>query len=195
MYPHPDTARLRLTLACSLAISAMATLLAPRLVRAQEAPPPAYQLAAHQAGVPPAVLYAVALQESGMRRNGRLVAWPWTLNVAGQAGRYATRAEACAALRLAMRSVASTRIDVGLGQLNLGYQRHRYEHACDLLKPYYNLALAATILGEQKDDDGWLMAMGRYHRPAGGEAAARYRRSVERHLRRVLGSASNVELR
>ncbi|MCW5581924.1 MAG: lytic transglycosylase domain-containing protein, partial [Luteimonas sp.] len=31
---------------------------------AREVPPPAYQLAAHRADVPAAVLYAVALQES-----------------------------------------------------------------------------------------------------------------------------------
>lgn len=43
---------------------------------AQEIPPPAYQLAARQAGIPSVVLYAVALQESGMRRNGRVVPWP-----------------------------------------------------------------------------------------------------------------------
>src|SRR3546814_5438961 len=46
--------------------------------------PPAYQLAAQRAGIPSAVLYAVALQESGIRRNGRIVPWPWSLNVAGQ---------------------------------------------------------------------------------------------------------------
>jgi hypothetical protein len=54
----------------------------------QEAPPPAYQVAAQQAGVPPPVLYAVALQESGARLRGRLIPWPWTLNVAGRAERY-----------------------------------------------------------------------------------------------------------
>lgn len=36
----------------------------------QEVPPPAYQLAAQQAGVPSPVLYAVALQESGARLRG-----------------------------------------------------------------------------------------------------------------------------
>ena len=46
---------------------------------AQEVPPPAYQLAAQRAGIPSTVLYAVALQESGIRRNGRLVPWPWSL--------------------------------------------------------------------------------------------------------------------
>ena len=65
---------------------------------AQELPPPAYQLAAQRAGIPSTVLYAVALQESGIRRNGRIVPWPWSLNVAGQSRRYATRADACAGL-------------------------------------------------------------------------------------------------
>src|SRR3546814_5336225 len=55
--------------------------------------PPAYQLAAQRAGIPSTVLYAVALQESGIRRNGRIVPWPWSLNVAGQSRRYATRAD------------------------------------------------------------------------------------------------------
>ncbi|MBS0291022.1 MAG: lytic transglycosylase domain-containing protein, partial [Proteobacteria bacterium] len=36
--------------------------------------------------------------------------------------------------------------------------------------------------------EDWLLAIGRYHRPAGGEPAARYRRSVSRHLARVQGT-------
>src|SRR5690606_25458454 len=68
------------------------------LVRAQEIPPPAYQVAAQRAGIPSSVLYAVALQESGARINGRLVPWPWSLNVAGTPYRYATRTQACAGL-------------------------------------------------------------------------------------------------
>ncbi|ADP14438.1 TPA: transglycosylase SLT domain-containing protein [Pseudomonas aeruginosa] len=158
---------------------------------AQEVPPPAYQLAAQRAGIPSTVLYAVALQESGMRRNGRIVPWPWTLNVAGQSRRFATRADACAGLQQAMRSTPPTRIDAGLGQINLGYHPHRYTHACDLLDPYRNLASAAEILKEQyTPGEDWLLAMGRYHRPAGGEPAARYRRSVSRHLARVQGTHS-----
>ncbi|EMV8752344.1 lytic transglycosylase domain-containing protein, partial [Escherichia coli] len=82
-----------------------------------------------------------------------------------------------------------TRIDVGLGQINLGYHRQRYTSACDLLDPYRNLAIAADILKEQHSPgEDWLLAIGRYHRPAGGEPAARYRRSVSRHLARVQGA-------
>jgi soluble lytic murein transglycosylase-like protein len=161
----------------------------------QDVPPPAYQLAAQQAGVPSPVLYAVALQESGARLRGRLIPWPWTLNVAGRAERYATRAEACAGIRRALARTPANRIDAGLGQVNLGYHAHRYQHPCELLDPYRNLAIAAEILQEQHTPgDDWLIAIGRYHRPAGGVPAARYRRSVHLHLTRVLGSGASLPI-
>ena len=163
------------------------------IVFGQEVPPPAYQLAAQQAGVPSPVLYAVALQESGARLRGRLIPWPWTLNVAGRAERYATRAEACAGIRRALARTPVNRIDAGLGQVNLGYHAHRYAHPCELLDPYRNLAIAAEILQEQHTPgEDWLVAIGRYHRPAGGEPAARYRRSVHQHLTRVLGPGASL---
>src|SRR5690606_35839183 len=118
---------------------------------------------------------------------GRIVPWPWSLNVAGQSRRFATRTDACAALQQAMRSTPHTRIDAGLGQITLGYHKQRYARACDLLDPYRNLAIAAEILKEQHaPGEDWLLAIGRYHRPAGGAPAARYRRSVHRHLTREL---------
>lgn len=159
-------------------------------VNAQDVPPPAYQIAAHRAGIPSTVLYAVALQESGLQRDGRLVPWPWTLNVAGAPHRFSSRAKACAGLQKALREAPPTRVDAGLGQINLGYQKHRYPQPCDLLDPYRNLAIAAEILREQHSDgEDWLLAIGRYHRPAGGAPAARYRSSVHKHLQRVLGGA------
>ena len=159
-------------------------------VSAQDVPPPAYQIAAHRAGIPSAVLYAVALQESGLQRDGRLVPWPWTLNVAGVPHRFSSRAKACAGLQKALWEAPHTRVDVGLGQINLGYQKHRYPQPCDLLDPYRNLVIAAEILREQHTDgEDWLLAIGRYHRPAGGAPAARYRMSVHKHLQRVLGGA------
>lgn len=154
--------------------------------QAREIPPPAYQVAAQRAGIPSTVLYAVALQESGLRLRGRLVPWPWTLNVAGKAQRYATRTEACAGLRQELKRTPAKRIDAGLGQINLGYHPQRYAQACDLLDPYRNLAIAAEILREQHTPgDDWLLAIGRYHRPAGGAPAARYRHSVGQHLARL----------
>ena len=166
----------------------LAAVLAAGPAQAQQIPPPAYQLVAQRADIPSAVLYAVTLQESGMRLGDRTVPWPWSLNVAGQSRRYASRAEACAGVHQALREVPATRIDVGLGQINLGYHPHRYHQPCDLLDPYANLRIAADILKEQyTSGEDWLLAVGRYHRPAGGAPAARYRRSVSQHLQRVLG--------
>jgi hypothetical protein len=150
-------------------------------------PPPAYQLAAHDAGVPSVMLFAVALQESGTHLQGRLIPWPWTLNIAGTAWRYRTRAIACRALRGALPIVGATHIDVGLAQINLGYQRERFADPCDALDPYRNLGAAATILREQHvAGDDWLVAVGRYHRPAGGAMAVRYRRQVAVRLEHLL---------
>lgn len=154
----------------------------------QSTPPPAYQRAAHDAGIPAAVLYAVALQESGVTLRDRHIPWPWTLNVAGQARRFQTSEAACTDLRRSLRDVPHTRIDVGLGQINVGYHAKRFDHPCDLLDPYRNLSIAAAILREHhKSGEDWLFAIGRYHRPAGGAPAARYRRSVHQYLARVQG--------
>lgn len=172
----------------------LAAALATGPAQAQELPPPAYQLAAQRAGIPSMMLYAVALQESGVRRDERFVPWPWSLNVAGRSRRYATRAQACAGIHQALSELPATRIDVGLGQINLGYQKHRYRQPCDLLNPYDNLRISADILKEQHaPGENWLLAVGRYHRPAGGAHAARYRRSVSQHLQRVLGPQQTAE--
>ncbi len=156
---------------------------------AKELPPPAYQLAAQRAGVPSTVLYAVALQESGTRLRGRLVPWPWTLNVAGNPERYATRGDACTALQRALDQTPARHIDAGLGQINLGHHAERYRDPCELLDPYRNIAIAADILNEQhRVGEDWLLAVGRYHRPAGGEPAAHYRQRVNAHLTHLLSS-------
>ena len=154
---------------------------------AESLPPPAYRLAAQRAGIPATVLFAVALQESGARLHGRLIPWPWTLNVAGSAERFATRGAACSALYNAIAHTPANRIDAGLGQINLGYHRQRYRDPCELLDPYRNLAVAADLLDEQHAaGEDWLLAVGRYHHPAGGETAARYRHRVNTHLTGLL---------
>ena len=153
---------------------------------AREVPPPAYQLAAHRADVPAAVLYAVALQESGAMLRGRLIPGRGrsTSPARHSAMPPAPRpARGCTVPSLTRRPIASTPASA----VNLGYHAHRYTQPCELLDPYRNLAIAAEILREQHTPgEDWLLAIGRYHRPAGGAPAARYRRSVHRHLTRVL---------
>ena len=101
-------------------------LLTAAFANGAEVPPPAYQLIALPAGVPSEVLYSVALQESGTRLRGQIVPWPWTLNVAGAGYRFATRSDACRALMIALQTAGPNRVDVGLGQTNIGANGHRY---------------------------------------------------------------------
>ncbi|MDT3722855.1 transglycosylase SLT domain-containing protein [Pseudomonas oryzihabitans] len=162
--------------------------------QASETPPPAYQLAAHQAGIPSEVLYSVALQESGTRLRGRgaqLVPWPWTLNVAGAGYRFATRADACTALLVALSTAGAKRVDVGIAQVNMGWNGHRFGRGaspCEALNPYKNLEVAAQMLAELRAQGGdWINVAGRYHRPAGGAPAAKYRELFAKHLSRVTG--------
>jgi hypothetical protein len=160
-------------------------------VQADALPPPAYQLAAARAGIPASVLFAIALQESGTPLRGHLMPWPWTLNVAGTPKRFASRDEACAALRLELARHDPKRIDVGLGQTNLGYHPDLYPSPCNALDPRANLAVTAELLRAHYADVGdWVVAAGRYHRPAGGAAAARYRTQFSRHWQRIQAIAS-----
>ncbi|MDE2051910.1 MAG: lytic transglycosylase domain-containing protein [Gammaproteobacteria bacterium] len=157
--------------------------------------PPAYRWAARAAHVPASILFAVAREESGMPIRGRWIPWPWTLNVAGAPHRFASQAEACAALGRALRKSPSGPIDVGLGQIDLGYYGDRVATPCDLLNPYLNLLLAARILrGFHHVDEGWMTAVGRYHRPAGGAPAEKYRREVAQQLAQVLKYADETTL-
>ena len=172
-------------------IALLAVLLPMRLVLAESIPPPAYQLAAERAGVPATVLFAVTLQESGTVLHGQRIPWPWTLNIAGQGQRYPTRDAACQGIHKAARQHDLKRIDVGLGQTNLGHNGARYSSPCAALDPQQNLIVTATLLREHYDLTGdWVQAAGRYHRPAGGAIAARYRAQFRQQLQQLQASTS-----
>ncbi|WP_458127750.1 lytic transglycosylase [Pseudomonas sp. Z2-11] len=167
-------------------LSGIALMLTVLAVQADELPPPAYQLAAHNADIPSMVLFAIALQESGIHVRGRLLPWPWTLNIAGTPYRFATRQTACHALLQALARQEAKRVDVGLGQTNLGYHGQHFSSPCEALDPYRNLAVTAALLQEHHAATGdWVSAAGRYHRPAGGTPAARYRAGFSRQLKRL----------
>lgn len=157
-------------------ICALLGLTVLRVSLAAELPPPAYQAAARTAGIPASVLFAITQQESGLRLRGRFLPWPWTLNVAGQPRRFRTQHAACKGLLQAVARHGAKRIDVGLGQTNLGYQGHHYDEPCDALNPVKNLQVTAQLLREHfQATENWVAAAGRYHRPAGGVSARVYR--------------------
>jgi hypothetical protein len=153
--------------------------------------PAGYRQVALAHGVPPASLYAVALTESSRKLPRGVRPWPWTLNVAGKGYRYPTRLEAWSALQKFMKRYPLKRIDVGVAQVNLGWNGGRFRSTWEAFDPYINLNVAAAILRACRDSTrDWLAAAGCYHHPAGGKPAARYRAIVRRHLAGVSVSPS-----
>lgn len=152
-----------------------------------ETPPPTYFQIAAQEGVPVQYLYAVAQTESNTELTIGFYPWPWTLNVAGVSKRFATYQEACNEASLAVSKHGGKSVDIGIGQLNWGYNGHKYFRSpCDSLMPRRNLEVAATLLRTHYQATGdWLEAAGRYHRPAGGEPARKYMKEIQRRLKKI----------
>lgn len=151
--------------------------------------PDGYRHIAQQVGIPSDILYAVALTESGTRLSHGVRPWPWTLNVAGKGYQYSSRQQACAALMQFMQRHNPKKIDAGLGQINIGWNGHFFSTPCDALKPYQNLRIAAQLLRQHYEQRrSWSEAVGRYHHPAGGVSAQRYRQKVAAHLRHIMKS-------
>ncbi|MDQ0655206.1 soluble lytic murein transglycosylase-like protein [Pseudomonas cedrina] len=152
-----------------------------------EVPPPLYGQIAWQQGVPVNYLYAIAQTESNTELTIGFYPWPWTLNVAGTSKRFATFQEACNEAISAVAKYGGKSVDIGIGQLNWGYNGHKYfSTPCDSLFPRRNLEVAAMLLRTHYQTTGdWLEAAGMYHRPAGGEPARRYRKEIERRLSKI----------
>lgn len=146
--------------------------------------PPAYHQIAAAARVPAESLYSLALTESSRHLSYGERPWPWTINVAGKGYRYETREAAWQALLQFIRRYPLKHIDVGIAQVNLGWNGHLFMSFYDAFEPYTNLRVAANILRTCYDASpgSWIKAAGCYHHPAGGKAAATYIAIVRRKL-------------
>lgn len=178
------------TISWALAFSA-ATLAAPmaatasggsRLVLGEV--PAAYRQVAREYDVPPSLLFAIAVTESGRTTpGGRMLPWPWTLNVDGRAFYYRSREEASSALRKFLKAGHSP--DVGLMQVNWRYHGEKLGDPSQALDPWLNLRAGALILREAYEATGdWWQAVGRYH-SATPRLAEAYRKRVARWQRRI----------
>ncbi|HEY0204683.1 MAG TPA: lytic transglycosylase domain-containing protein [Acetobacteraceae bacterium] len=147
-------------------------LLTPLAVHAAALPPAgdeaacqaAIQGVEHTVRLPPALLSAIARTESGrVLPSGRLVAWPWTINVAGTGYYYATAEEAAAAVQT-FRSSGIQSIDVGCMQVNLMHHPGAFASLQQAFDPAVNVLYAAQFLGRLQAEFGtWPAAVGAYH--------------------------------
>lgn len=119
--------------------------------------------AANEYGIPPQVLLAITLTETGRSQGGTLQPWPWAINHAGDGAWYATEAEALAAIET-LTDQGLRNFDVGCFQLNHRWHAGAFTSAADMINPARNAAYAARYLLEKfADMQDWGLAAAAYH--------------------------------
>ncbi|KAB2837784.1 MAG: lytic transglycosylase domain-containing protein [Burkholderiales bacterium] len=120
----------------------------------------AWETVGHRVGVHPAVLWRLALVESGRGS----APWPWTLNVQGRSVYLPHRENACEYAQRLLKNGVS-RFDVGVMQVHWHYHRSRFgDDVCAAFDPARNIEVGATILREHWDRTGSADAsIARYH--------------------------------
>ncbi len=144
--------------------------------------------------LPPEALYAVALQESGMRTpGGQIQPWPWTLNCNAPcphgAMRFTNKQAASEALEKLLKA-GWRNIDIGAMQVN--YRAHAKRFASyDLLDPRINVIVGGVILREAVQQAGGNLraGYGLYHvgvlQPDNASRAQQYANAVVRWAGRL----------
>ena len=176
-----------LKLACCLWFGSTGCLAVMNVNSSVQVVPQAYRVIAAAERVPAESLYSLAMAESTRKTAWGSKPWPWTINVAGKGYHFETREEAFAALLGFMQRYPLKRIDVGVAQVNLGWNGHLFPSFRDAFDPYTNLRAAARILRACYDAQpgSWIKAAGCYHHPAGGKPAAKYMAIVRRKLSQI----------
>jgi hypothetical protein len=146
-------------------------------------------------GVGRLVLYAIALQESGVHWTDGLVRpWPWVLNSPSTGSLYfRNKEEARTALRALLKR-GERSIDVGIMQINLRANGWRVRFPEVLLDVNENIRVAAQILSEQlaQHRGDLKVAIARYHSPR-DDLGFPYAESVLRLMRLlVVESGANI---
>ena len=115
-------------------------------------------------GIPSGLLLAIGRVESGrLSPTGRIAAWPWAVDVAGQGALLPSRAAALATIRAA-RAAGQTNIDVGCFQVNLGNHPDAFPSLEAALDPATNATYAAGLLARLRTQLGdWGAAAAAYH--------------------------------
>ncbi|HSA80003.1 MAG TPA: transglycosylase SLT domain-containing protein [Geminicoccaceae bacterium] len=132
-------------------------------------------------GIPPGLVHAVALAESGrwLAERGHSQAWPWTVTAGSESFYLASKQDALRKIR-ELRAAGRSNIDVGCMQVNLGYHGEAFASLDEALEPASNIAYGARFLKRLRlQTRSWVRATARYHSsdPDRGEA---YRNKVYR---------------
>ena len=148
----------------------------------------AIRAAERNGGLPPHLLRAIALAESGRRHDASkaTVPWPWTVTAEGRGRFLPAKADAVALVHdLLERNIRN--IDVGCMQVNLGYHPAAFANLDEAFDPAANATYAAGFLHALFRDSGsWANAVARYHASIYGRNL-QYRVRVMRIWHRLRG--------
>ncbi|MEQ9446702.1 MAG: transglycosylase SLT domain-containing protein [Rhodospirillaceae bacterium] len=123
--------------------------------------------------IPQGLLAAISLVESGrgVGQNGTRVAWPWTINAAGEGQYFDSKEDAVAATRALIEDGLRS-IDVGCMQINLRYHPDAFASLENAFDPAKNVAYGASYLRQLHRLQGsWPKAVERYHSSDDGRRA------------------------
>jgi len=148
--------------------------------------PPVYRTVAAEYSIPPALLYSVALTESGNDFNGARLPWPWAVNHGGKGHYFSTRQAAYKYLSQVLKD-GSTNFDIGLMQVNWRWNKAIFSSLWQALDPHTNLRGGASLLRDHYLRLGsYEAAVGAYHSPGNASRASAYRERVRNSLSVVL---------
>jgi len=114
-------------------------------------------------GVPLSVLRAIALTETGRRKDGSFQPWPWTVNMEGKGVWFESEREALEYVDKYFKRGARS-FDVGCFQLNYKWHGQSFSSIQQMFDPEANAAYAARFLRTLYEEFGnWTDAAGAYH--------------------------------
>lgn len=164
---------LLLIICLALAGPAAARLRAPQAADPAQICEIAAMRAAAEYGVPPDIMIALTLTETGRRLDGRTRPWAWSVNAAGKGSWFGDAAEA---LAFAEDEVArgQNNVDIGCFQVNYRWHGENFTGVAAMFDPMTNARYAADFVRRLYAETGdWRRAAGAFHsrRPAN---SARY---------------------
>ncbi|WP_424931979.1 lytic transglycosylase domain-containing protein [Amaricoccus macauensis] len=141
-------------------------------------------------GVPPEVLHAISLVETGRSVNGQVRPWPWAVNRAGDGRWFKDRREAMKFAEATLEE-GRTNVDIGCFQMNYHWHGRRFDDLDEMFDPVAGAVQAGAFLRSLYAQSGdWSKAAGTYHSST-PERAQVYRERFDRALANLRADPSS----
>ena len=148
--------------------------------------------AANNDAMPPDVLLALTLVETGRKKGGAFQPWPWTVNMEGKGYWFDTRVEAVDFVTQSYTTGARS-FDIGCFQINHRWHGEAFTSFNQMFDPFDNATYAAKFMTSLLQEGGsWSWAAGAYHSRT-VSLAAKYRARFDRIIANLPESSTDVD--